>query len=878
MATLDSTRPTPEQFLQLIRRQERGRLKVYLGSNAGVGKTYAMLREGHRLRKQGVDVAIGLIETHGRAETAEQIGDLEVIPPRRIEYRGMTLREMDLDAVLARRPTVCLVDELAHTNVPGSRHHKRWEDVAELLEAGIHVWSTLNVQHLESLNDAVAQITGVRVSETLPDRVLEMADEIELVDLSPGDLRERLREGRIYQPDVARRALEGFFREGNLAALRELALRRAAQHVDQNVRDYMRQKAIPGPWPAGDRVLALIGADDRAEAVVRQAKRLADALHAPWIALHFERPDALAEPRPALDIAAQLGAEVESRAGSGDLVRTIVELARSRNVTHIVAGRGHPPFWRRMIGRTLIGSLVREGGAFTVHVVANPGGAARPPVRTPRSPATKLPWLIATLCAGVVVAAGELMHPWLHAEALGMMFIAGVVAVATMYGLAVALYSAALGFLCWNILFIPPVYRFTIYDSRDIVALLVFVGVAGATGLLASRVRAEARAAQSRIEGLRRIAGFTRSLGVPTTETDLCDEIARQAASIAERSMVLIGTGGDVELRSTVPPADMLDEASWAAARWAYAYGEPAGRGTATLPSCEWRFLPLRTVRGVLGALGMHSQQGLNEPQVQALSTLADQGAAALERIRFAAEAAHADAQAETQKLRTALLNSLSHDLRTPLTSIRGSAGLLRASWDSLAPAARADLLSSIEHDTVLMTGFLANIMEMTRLESGEIAPQFEKLVARDVVDAALARMEGGNLLLVNLPEDLPAMRADPQLLETVLVNALENAAKYSPAGSVLRVTGERQGNRVCIAIADEGMGIPADDLPHIFDSFYRVKREDRTRPGTGLGLAIARGLVEAMEGTITVQSPRPDAPKDGAPGTVVTVCLPVAP
>lgn len=877
-AVANDTRPDPDALLIAAAREGKGTLRIFLGAAPGVGKTWEMLNAARRQRASGRDVVVGVVETHGRSETAAEIGELPVLPRKPIGYRGRVLEEFDLDAALARRPDLLLIDELAHTNVPGSRHHKRWEDVAELLEAGIHVWSTLNVQHLESLNDAVAQITSVRVSETLPDRVLEMADEIELVDLSPGDLRERLREGRIYRPDVARRALEGFFREGNLAALRELALRRAAQHVDQNVLDYMRQKAIPGPWPAGDRVLALVGPDERAEAVVRQAKRLADALHAPWIALHFERPDTLAEPRPALDIAAQLGAEVESRAGTGNLVRTIVELARSRNVTHIVAGRGRPPFWRRAIGRTLIGSLVRQGGEFTVHVVANPGAIVRPTARQTRLSGPKIPWLIATLCSGIIVAAGELMHPWLHAEALGMLFIAAVVGVATMYGLAVALYAAVLGFLCWNLLFIHPLYRFTINDSRDIVALLVFVGVAGVTGLLASRVRAEARAAQSRIEGLRRIAGFTRSLGVPTTETELYEEIARQAASIAERSMVLIGSAGDVELRAAIPGPAVLDEASWAAARWAYSHGEPAGRGTATLPSCDWRFLPIRTVRGVLGALGLHAEQGLNQPQVQALNTLADQGAAALERIRFASEAARAEAQEETQKLRTALLNSLSHDLRTPLTSIRGSAGLLRGSWDSLTAEQRADLLSSIEQDTVLMTRFMANIAEMTRLESGEIAPRCEKLAVRDVVDAALARLEGGNLLLVNLPEDLPAVRADPQLLETVLVNALENAAKYSPEGSVVRVSGEHQGNRVCVAVADEGMGIPAEDLPHIFDSFYRVKREDRVRPGTGLGLAIARGLMEAMEGTINVQSPRPDVPKDGAPGTVVTICLPVAP
>jgi two-component system sensor histidine kinase KdpD len=836
-----------------------------------------MLTTARRQRADGRDVVVGIVETHGRAETEAQIGDLPVLPRKPIAYRGRLLEEFDIDAARARHPDLLLVDELAHTNVPGSRHNKRWEDVAELLEAGIDVWATLNVQHLESLNDAIAQITGVRVAETLPDRVLAMADEIEFVDLSPNDLRTRLREGRIYRADVAQRALEGFFREGNLAALREIALRQAAQRVDQDVRDYMRQNAIQGPWPAGDRVLALVGSDDRAEAVVRHAKRLADALRAPWIVLHFERPDMVEEPRPALDLAAQLGAEVESRAGNTDLVRTIIELARSRNVSHMVIGRGRPPLWRRIVGRTLIGNLVRRGTEFTLHVAPTPGAIIRR--RRPASVAPRgwLPWLVATLLVGAVIGAGEALHPWLEHEALGMLFLAAVVGAAVLYGLAVALFTAALGFVSWNFLFIPPLYALTIYEPRDVIAIFVFAGVAAATGWLASRVRAEARAAQSRIEGLRRIAGFTRSLGSPTTEAELYEEIARQAASIAEQVMVLTGTADDIEIRAGAPPTVSLDEGSWAAARWAYVHAEPAGRGTATLPSSAWRFIPMQTVRSKLGVLGVQSQAGLDQPQLQALDTLADQGAAALERVRFAAEAARSEAQAETQKLRTALLNSLSHDLRTPLTGIRGSAGLLRTSWDALTPEARVDLLSSIEQDTVRMTRFVANITEMTRLEGGEITPRHERIAMRDVVEAALSRLEGADLLAVNVPDDLPDVTADPQLLETVLVNVLENAVKYSPDGSPIRIGGGHAGNLVCVSIADEGIGIPAADLPHVFDSFYRVRREDRTRPGTGLGLAIARGMIEAMGGTISAQSPRPDAPRDGAPGTIITVCLPVA-
>jgi two-component system, OmpR family, sensor histidine kinase KdpD len=873
----DETRPDPDALLIAAAREGKGTLRVFLGAAPGVGKTWEMLTAARRLRADGRDVVVGLVETHDRPETQAQVGDLPVLPRKPITYRGRILEEFDLDAALARHPDLLLVDELAHSNVPGSRHNKRWEDVAELLEAGVNVWATLNVQHLESLNDLVARITGIRVSETLPDRVLEMADEIEFVDLSPADLRARLQEGRVYRPDVARRALEGFFREGNLAALREIALRQAAQRVDRDVRDYMLRNAIQGPWPAGDRVLALVGSDEQAEAVVRHAKRLAESLRAPWIALHFERADIPDEPRLALDTAAQLGAEVESRAGSGDFVRGIIKLGQARNVTHLVIGRGHPPFWRRLVGRTLISSLIRQAPEFALHVVPVPGVAGRPRRRTRTVPDGWVPWVVGTLLVAGVVATGELLQPWLEHEALGMLFLAAVASAGGLYGVVVALYAAALGFLSWNFLFIPPLYQFTIDEPRDVIAIFVFAGVAGATGWLASRVRAEARAAQGRIEGLRRIASFTRSLGSPTTEPELHNEVVRQAASIAGQAIVLTASGDDMIIRAAEPPVDMIDEGSWAAARWASTHDEPTGRGTATLPSCAWRFMPMRTVRGTLGVLGIRSAVELNQPELQALTTLADQGAAAVERVRLTAEAARAEVLSETQKLRIALLNSLSHDLRTPLTGIRGSAGLLRSSWDSLVPETRVDLLASIEQDTERMTRFLANITAMTRLESGEIVPRRERLTAQHALDDALVRLDSGHLVAVNLPDDLPAVLADPQLLETVLVNVLENAAKYSPDRSLIRVGGERIGDQVCITVADEGAGIPQADLSQVFDSFYRVRRADRARPGTGLGLAIARGLIEAMGGKITAQSPRPDAPRDGAPGTIITISLPLA-
>lgn len=870
------SRPDPDALIAQAAREGRGRLKVFLGAAPGVGKTWEMLAAARLARAEGRDVLIGVVETHGRAETEAQIGDLPVLPRHPVSYRGKVLQEFDLDGALQRHPGLLLVDELAHTNAPGSRHHKRWEDVQELLDAGVDVWATLNVQHLESLNDAVARITGVRVRETLPDQVLEQADEIELIDLPPAELRTRLTQGRIYRQDVARRAMEGFFREGNLAALRELALRRAAQRVDADLTDYMRARAIEGPWPAGERVLALVGPDPTSEAVVRHAKGLAEALRAPLLALTVERAGMVGDVRAAMTIASQLGAEIVIGHGD-DLVGAVLELARKRNVTQIVMGRANPPLWRRLTGRTVSQGLMRRAPEFALHVVPAPSLPARP-FRRPRIPEPWFAWAGALGLVAGSVGLGEALVEWVPRETLGMVFLAAVVAASTTWGLRVGLFTAVLGFLAWNFFFIPPVFRFSIDERRDLLAILLFLGVGGITGALASRIRDQARATRGRVEGLRRIAAFSRSLGVPTTEPEMMEEIVRQGAGLADAALVMTAQGEDLNIRAAVPPVDTVEETAWAAARWAYGKQEAAGKGTSTLPASVWRFIPMRTVRGPIGLLGVRPEGDIDQPMAQALAALADQAAVAMERVRLANEAARHAAQQETQKLRTALLSSLSHDLRTPLAGIRGAASTLREAWADLDDATRADLLRSIEDDVGRMARFLANILDLTRLETGEIAPRIVAVAPAEVVEAAITRVPGATQCGVDLPADLPRASADPALLEQVLVNLLDNAVKYSPPGGLISVSGRQVGDRLALAITDEGVGIAAEDLPHVFDSFYRARRQDRAGPGTGLGLAIAHGLMEAMGGTIEAQSPRPDAPADGAPGTVITLTLPVAP
>ncbi|MGI4975667.1 MAG: ATP-binding protein [Janthinobacterium lividum] len=886
-------RPDPDALLALAAAESRGRLKVFLGAAPGVGKTWEMLSQARRRLSAGTDVLAGVIETHNRAGTIAEARGIPTLALRDVEYRGQTLREFDLDAALARRPALLLVDELAHTNAPGSRHAKRWEDVAELVAAGLEVWATLNVQHLESLNDDVARITGVRVSETLPDHVLDAADEIELIDVPPAELRARLEDGRIYAAETAARALDGFFREGNLASLRELALRRAAAHVDGDVRDWMRRAGVSGAWPSGERVLALVGPDPGASAVVRRAKRLAEALQAPWTVLHVERATSLLVARPALALAAQLGADLDTRIGGADLVATTLAVARERSATHLVLGRGHAPLWRRLSGRTVGAALIQRAPDLVIHILPASDAPPRPAPRRPREPWWR--WPAAAGLVAATTALGCALRALVPAEAMGMLYLAAIVAGASAWGLRAALAMAVASFLAWDFFFLPPLYTVSIGSPSDLIALGVFALVATLSGGLASRVRAEAQAAQARVEGLRRIAAFSRRLGEASTEPDLLAEIARQAAAIAGRALVLAPDAAhpdathaaDLHLRAAEPPmpddaqaldASVMDEGAWAAARWAWTRGEPAGQGTATLPAASWRLLPLHTVRGTLGVLAVRSPAALDDTAAQTLGALADQAAIAWERVLLAGAAARTAAMEETQRLRTALLASLGHDLRTPLAGIQGAAGTLRGAWDRLDEPTRADLLDSIEEDVGRMTRFLANITELTRLESGQIRPRLARTDLAEILDAALSRIPGAPHVAIRVADPPPAALADPALLEQVLVNLLENAVKYAPAGSLALVRITAEPGLACLSVADEGIGIPADDLPHVFDSFFRARRGDRVAPGTGLGLAIARGLTEAMGGRIDARSPRPDLPRDGLPGTVLTLRLPAAP
>lgn len=880
MNTTDPERPDPDALAELAVREGRGRLKVFLGAAPGVGKTVEMLAEGRRLVEDGRYVLIGLVETHGRAETEAAIGALQRLPLRDISYRGQVLQEFDLDAALARRPGILLLDELAHTNAPGSRHPKRWQDVEELRDAGIEVWTTMNVQHLESSAEAVARVTGVRVAETVPDAVLKGADAVELVDIPPAELLERMRAGKIYRPEQAERALRGFFKEGALAALRELALRRTADRVDADVTSWMRRNAVVGLWPVGDRLLALIPGGAAAEPVLQQARRLADALHAPLLALHVERPGQESDPAAGIALAQQLGAETEVTTAT-DLPNAILAHARARRATHIILGRGNPPWWRRVIGQTLIGALTRKAPEFTLHVV--PSQVSERTAPQPRHLPSWISWFAVPLLVGSATLVCTALDGMVPDAAFGMVYLAAVVAIAAIAGPLHAGAGAVLAFLVWNFLFLPPRYTLSIASAQDILGAVVFGAVAALLAGTTGRLGRNVRSAAQRLAALRRLTVLSRRLNAQASMAELQMAVVEEAARITGGPACLLQPL-DEALAATLPgqftrdavqqaepvlraasPADATpDDGAMAAARWALVNGRAAGRGTATLPTSAWRFLPLTAVREgrvvALGLLGLRPEAEAPDPEAdRAIEALLDQAAVALERARLTDTAADARAHGQTEALRTALLTSFGHDVRTPLTVIRGAAETLRTSGAALSDVTRTDLLASIEEEATRLARWMSAILDIVQLETGQVVPRREPVDVAQALEEAAAhagQAYPGRCILRNLPADLPRPRLDPALLDRVLENVLDNALKYSTPSGVVRIAARREGVEVLLIVEDEGPGIPPDDLPRIFDAFFRAARTDSIAAGSGLGLSICRGLVGAMGGRIAAESP----------------------
>jgi two-component system, OmpR family, sensor histidine kinase KdpD len=884
-------RPSPDALLDIVRREGSGagRLKIFVGAAPGVGKTYEMLLEAHARKRDGYDVVVGLVETHGREETQALLTGLEIIPRQRIDHKGLWLEEMDLDAILKRHPQIVVVDELAHTNPAGSRHPKRYLDVEELLGAGISVYTTVNIQHIESLNDVVAQITRIRVRETVPDSVFDQAASIELVDLTPEDLIQRLKDGKVYVPKTARRALEHYFSPGNLTALRELAMRRTAERVDSQLLAHMRANAIPGPWPAGQRLLVCISEDPRAAGLVRYTRRLADRFHAPWTALYIEtrrslqlteeQRDRIAD---TLRLAQALGGEtVTIPGGNRPIADDIIAYAQSNNITQIVIGKSSRTRWFEIINGSVVHDLVRRTGNIGVHVVAGDAALGEPiPKKTVNTASPQAfdprPFIWSLLVVASAVILGKALWPWIGIESVDLVFLTGIVGIAARFGLWPSLLVSVLSALCYNFFFTPPIYSLTIGDPKNAIAIVFFTVVAVVVSNLAAQARIQAVAAMARARTTASLYAFSRKLaGVGTLDDVLWATVYQAASMLKMRVVLLLPEDDGIVVKAGYPPESTLDESDLAAATWAWRNDRPAGRGSATLPGARRLFLPMKTGRGIIGILGLDSDKPgpLFAPdERRLLDALIDQSALAIERVNLVEDMDKVRLTVETERLRSALLSSISHDLKTPLASILGSAGTLRDLSGKLSEPQKTELLTTVVDESERLNRFIANLLDMTKLETGAVLPNASPHDLGEIVGSALsraARILDRYTVELELAADLPMLELDAVLFEQVVFNLLDNAAKYAEPGTTIRIQGWSEAEAVYLQVLDEGDGIPPGDLEHIFDKFYRAQKGDQVRPGTGLGLAISRGFVEAMKGTLTA------ANRGDRTGAVFTIRLP---
>ena len=859
-------RPDPDALLRAAAQEGRGRLKIFLGAAPGVGKTYEMLSEGIARKRDGIDVVVGVVETHGRAETEALTRGHEIVPRREVAYEGRTLGEMDLDAILARSPRLALVDELAHTNAPGSRHLKRFQDVEELLAAGIDVYSTINIQHVESLNDVVASFTRVRVRETVPDSILEAA-EIEVVDIPPDELIERLEAGKVYLPAEATRALGHFFSKSNLSALRELALRRAAQAVDARMLDDVRALGLGGTWAGSDRIVVAINELPGCDMLVRAAKRVADGLRGPWTAVFIETPRAAhftdeqhARVAAAMTLATQLGAAVATVPAT-NVVEGIQSFLTDARATQLVIGKSSRSRWFELRHGSVVDRLIRDTPDVTVHVLPMPAGANKGQQvrRRPARWGTPFGYAVTTaLVAGVTGVASALFHV-LNLGNVALLYLLPVMAAASLFGLRTGLYAGLASSLAYNFFFLPPTGTLTVSNPENLISIIVLLGIAVATSQLTARVRAQADLAAASARTNATLAGFLRQIaGVNDLDVAgqmICDDVH----GLLNVQVVLLGSTGSthLEMLAASDPAYRLDTMDNAAASWAFDTGSPAGKGSGTLAASEWLFQPLKAGDRVLGVLGVSSDRTGNPvraDQLPLLSSLIDQSALVLERLRLQAEMRDVDVVRTRDRLRAALLSSVSHDLRTPLTAVIAAAAQLHH-------GATPELIGTIESEAQRLNRFVANLLDMARVEAGALRLNIEATDLSDAVTGAAhdaRRALEGHEVRLDVPPDLPLVRADPQLLHHCLLNLLDNAGRYGEPGTGIVIEGRHSFGELRLAVLDHGPGLPPGRESEVFETFKRLEGSDRAVGGTGLGLAIVKAFADAM-GMVVEATNRPD-------------------
>ena len=880
-------RPDPDALLDKIQREEekrrRGRLKVFFGASAGVGKTFAMLQAARRRREEGIDVVIGIVETHGRKETLALLEGLDVIPPARHEYRGRSLAEFDLDAALARKPELILVDELAHSNVHGSRHLKRWQDVHELLDAGIDVYTTVNVQHLESLNDIVGQITGIRVWETVPDRVFDLADEVTLVDLPAEELLDRLREGKVYLPHQAENAVRNFFRKGNLIALRELALRRTADRVDAQMREYRADQSIERIWQARERIIVCVGAGAESTMLVRAAARLAASLKADWLAVYVETPrlqrlpDAIRKRTlDALKVASELGAETVTLQGE-DETQTLIAYARMRNVSKLVVGASRSSGWRAWLRRSSAERLIHAARDIDVTLVNS--GAVREEVER-RDMAARFAGLgfedrhskpaaygyAVGICAAITVLA-SLSLERISLANLVMLYLLGTIFTAARLGRGPGVLFSFLGVASFDFFFVPPRMSFTVADTQYLLTFAVMLMTSLTISHLTASLRRQARIATLRERRTGAMFAMTRELGAALTTVQILEIGSRHVVEVFQARVAILLPDSAESVRQKIEnpePSVTLDETELDSdiAQWVYDQQKPAGHGTDTLPAAAALYLPLKApmrTRGVIALVSPRMEELQVPEQRRMIDTFAAQIALALERVHYVEIAQDALLNMESERLRNSLLSAISHDLRTPLTSIVGFASMLAEAPAAVqgGEARSRELAEAIHDEALRMTGIVTNLLDMARLQDGSMRLNRQWSSIEEVIGSALAacrRVLAGRRIHTRVPPDLPLVQLDAVLVERLFANLLENTSKYTPAGSPIVIAAalhdEGEERFVKVEVNDSGPGLPIGMESRVFEKFTRGEKES-AKPGIGLGLAICRAIVEAHGGKI---------------------------
>jgi len=885
-----NSRPNPDEVLARIKaegkQKKRGRLKIFLGYAAGVGKTYTMLDAARQLRKE-LDLVVAYVETHGRAETEALLEGLEIIPRRQVEYRGVSLTEMDLDAVLARRPQLALVDELAHTNAPDSRHPKRYQDVEELLDAGIDVYTTLNVQHIESLQSMVAQVSGVWVHETVPDTVIDNAAEIDLVDLPPEDLLKRLKEGKVYVPEQIARAATNFFREGNLIALRELSMRTAAQRVDEQMRAHMETRAVRGPMAAAvERIMVCIRPGPQGNRLVHSAYRLASRLGAEWFAIYVETPD-ITRLSPdqqdrlmnMLRLAERLGAKTATIQGRS-VAEAVTEYASKNNVTKILVGKPVDNGWRRLLGTSVVSQIIRRSEPIDVYLV---GDSRATPLKREKA-AAKQPsyrWRRYLLGLALVVMStllGLALRPHVSPTSIIMIYLLSVVVSALYLGLGPAILVSILGVLAFDFFIIVPYLSFDVAETEYVFTLIVLLIIGIVVSYLMSRVRRQTRVARHREFETATLYALSRNLAATIGLQATIRAIISSVKDTFGRDAVVFLP--DFHNKGTLKPHTegpnlVIDKNEVAAAVWSFEHQKTVGHGTDTLPNAKALYLPLNTARGAVGVMALwvfDAASQLTIEQTRLSEAFADLAAVAIERTQLAEEARNAQILEATERLQTALLNSISHDLRTPLVSIIGVLSSLQEKGMGLDDIARRNLIQVASEEADRLNHLIANLLDVSRIEAGAIRISRQPSDVQEMIGVALEQLNsrsGSRPIKIDMPAELPFVSVDFGLIVQALVNIVDNALKYSSPDSPIDISGRQVAQQVEIAVADRGIGIPPEDLQRVFDKFYRVHRPDNVT-GTGLGLSISKGIVEAHGGRIVAEN-RPGG------GTIIRLTLPVA-